>query len=117
MSASVRRLMQSISKPFGNRNPDDLLKSGRIFVVVGALFGIFGVGVLAMPVISLISITLSNTQLVQYASYMLSAQLLVNGIFSVILLLPAALLIQQGRKRIRAATQCKEATHASETAA
>jgi hypothetical protein len=90
------------STSFGNRDPHELVRSGRRFVIVGALFLAFGVAVAAIPLIRLVLLALSGTTLVQYAGFMLEAQLMVHAIFSVILTVPAAFLIQQGRKRIRA---------------
>ncbi len=90
------------STSFGNRDPHELVRSGRRFVIVGALFLVSSVAVVAIPLIRLVLLALSGTTLVQYAGFMLGAQLMVHTIFFVILAIPAAFLIQQGRKRIRA---------------
>jgi uncharacterized membrane protein len=94
--------MPASETPFGRRDPHDLARSGRRFVVVGALLVALGIAVLAVPLFSFISLAISEQPLVQYAGYMLEAQLIVHAIFFAILVVPAAFLIQQGRKRIRA---------------
>jgi hypothetical protein len=86
---------------FGYRDPHKLVRSGRRFVIVGVLLLAFGMAVLAIPLLRIVLLAISGTTLVQYAGFMLEAQLIVHTIFFVILAVPAAFLIQQGRKRIR----------------
>lgn len=88
--------------PFGHLSQGQLTRSGRVFVVVGTLLGVLAAVLLVVPLFSFVYVALSQTPLVQYASYMLKAQLIVHGTFAAILLVPSALLIQQGRKRVRA---------------
>lgn len=90
------------STSFGNRDPHELVRSGRKFVIVGGLLLAFGMSVVAIPLLRIVLLVISGTTLVQYAGFMLEAQLIVHMIFFVILAVPAAFLIQQGRKRIRA---------------
>ena len=86
---------------FGNLSARYLVRSGRAFVAVGVLLGTVGITVLAIPLFNLLSLALSGTRLVQYASSMLGAQLVVHAVVFVLLALPAAFLIHQGRKRVR----------------
>ena len=86
--------------PVGHGTRSRQAWSGRSFVVIGVLLGALGLTVIAFPLFGVLSAALSGTTLVQYANYMLQAQLIVHGILAVFLLVPAAFLIQQGRKRI-----------------
>lgn len=97
---------------FGYRDPRDLGRSGRALVVCGIVLASLGVILLAIPILSLIVLAVRGIELIQYARFMLEAQLFVHAVIAAILFIPAALLIGQGRKRLRASV-LKDESNAS----
>jgi hypothetical protein len=83
------------------QTPGRQLRSGRVFVVVGSFMALLGFLLLLVPLANLLPVMLGQVQLVPYAQYMLEAQLVAHGAFSVFFFVPAVLLIHVGRKRMR----------------
>ena len=77
------------------------MSKGRLFVIGGILHAALAAIVLGLALPSAFFLLFSHVQLVQYAQYMVEAQLVVHSILFVLLFVPAAFLIRHGKRLLR----------------
>ena len=77
------------------------MSKGRLFVAGGTLLAAIAAIVLVLALPSAFHLLFSDVQLVQYAQFMVEAQLVVHSILFVMLLVSAAFLIRQGKRLLR----------------
>ena len=74
---------------------------GRVFVAFGLLLVALATAALLIALPNALYLLFGKVKLVDYALYMVEAQLVVHSIVFVLLFVPGAFLIQRGRRLLR----------------